>query len=158
MVAGRTLRDVAGRFGLSRSAVHRHQEHIPQALAKARNARHVAEAGTLLWRVEALICDCHTIAQKAQRARDWRAAVSALREVRVCLELLGDLSGELKKLNSVNVSVEAPLVAPVLITQYVSMAKDGTLKVLEETGDGTKIVNRDLRSCLVTDWLWSQSD
>jgi hypothetical protein len=59
--------------------------------------------------------------------------VSALREVRGCLELLGEISGELKKQDGVNVSIETPLMPPVLITQYESMAKDGTLQILEET-------------------------
>lgn len=136
LVAGGSLRDVAGQFGLSRSAVHRHQEHVPEALAKAKQAREVAEATTLLGRVELLIRDCRTIAQKAQKAREWHAAVSALREVRGCLELLGELSGELKRQDSINASVETPLVAPILITQYVKIAKDGTLKILEESHDG----------------------
>jgi hypothetical protein len=145
LVVGCSLRDVAGQFGLSRSAVHRHQEHVPRALAKAKQAREVAEAGTLLGRIETLIRDCRTIAQKAQKARQWHPAVSALREVRCWLELLGLISGEIKKQEGVNVSLEAPLVAPVLITQYVAMAKDGTLKILEESHDETsKVVNGDL--------------
>jgi transposase-like protein len=144
LVGGTSIWDIAGQFGLSRSAVHRHREHVPKALAKAKQAREVAEAGTLLGRIETLIGDCRTIAEKAQKAREWHAAVSALREVRGCLELLGKLSGELQKKDSVNVSVETPLVAPVLIRQFVEMAKDGTLKVLEETLDRTtKGVNVD---------------
>jgi hypothetical protein len=136
LVVGCSLRDVAGQFGLSRSAVHRHQEHVPRALAKAKQAREVAEAGTLLGRIETLIRDCRTIAQKAQKARQWHPAVAALREVRCCLELLGQISGELTKREGINVSVETPLVAPILITQYVQMAKDGTIRVLEESREG----------------------
>jgi hypothetical protein len=145
LVVGGSLRDVAGQFGLSRSAAHRHQEHVPKSLARAKQAREVAEAGTLLGRVETLIRDCRKIAQKAQKAREWHAAVSALREVRGCRELLGELSGELTKQDSVNVSVKTPLVAPVLITQYVQMAKDGTLKIQEKSHDETtQLVNGDL--------------
>jgi hypothetical protein len=76
------------------------------------------------------------IAQKAEKSREWSAAVSALREVRGCLTLLGEISGELKKQEGVNVSVETPLIAPILITQYVQMAKDGTIRVLEESREG----------------------
>jgi hypothetical protein len=47
-----------------------------------------------------------------------------VREVRCCLELLGQISGEIKKQEGVHVSLEAPLIAPVLITQYVAMAKE----------------------------------
>lgn len=97
LVDGVPLRDIAGRFNLSRSAVHRHQEHIPRSLARAKQAREIAQASTLLGRVELLIHDCRAIAMKAQRAREWSAAVSALREVRGCLELLGQISGELRK-------------------------------------------------------------
>jgi hypothetical protein len=117
LFAGGSLRDVERQFGLSRSAVHRHQEHVPKALTKAKQAREVAQAETLVGRIETLIGDCRAIAQKEQKAREWHAAVSALREVRGCAELLGELPGELKKQDSVNVSVEMPLVAPVLITQ-----------------------------------------
>jgi predicted DNA-binding protein YlxM (UPF0122 family) len=105
LVAGGSFRDIAGRFGLSRSAVHRHREHIPAALTQAKQAQEVAQASTLLGRIEALIADCRTISQKAQRARQWPAAVSALREVRSCLELLGQLSGELQKEVTVNMNV-----------------------------------------------------
>jgi hypothetical protein len=83
----------------------------------------------LLGRVESLICDCRMVAHKAQQAREWHAAVSALREVRWCLELLGEISGELKKQEG---QYGAPLIAPVLITQYVEVAKDGTpVKIVE---------------------------
>ena len=63
----------------------------------------------------------------------------------LCLELLGQISGDIKKQESVNVSLEAPLIAPFLITQYVAMAKEGTFKILEESHDETaKVVNGDL--------------
>ncbi len=77
--------------------MHRHREHIPAALTKAEQAHEVAQATTLLGRIEGLIQDCRAISQKAQRARQWQAAVSALRELRGCLELLGKLSGELQR-------------------------------------------------------------
>jgi len=149
LVAGGSLRDVAGRFGLSRSAVHRHHEHVPKALAKAKQAREVAEAGTLLGRVELLIRDCRTIAQKAQRAREWHAAVSALREVRGCLELLGQISGELKKQDEgVHVNVNINLARRALFLKMSNQemetyARDGTLPVWwpkEGNGSGQQAI------------------
>jgi hypothetical protein len=141
LVAGGSLRDISGRFGLSRSAVHRHQEHVPRSLATAKEARQVAEARSLLGRIETLISDCRTIAQKAQRAREWHAAVRALGEVRSCLELLGQISGELKKQDAA-VTVNVNLARRALFVQMSrgemeAYARDGSLpEWWPKEGDG----------------------
>ena len=49
--------------------------------------------------------DCKGIVEKAQAAKDYSAAVRALGEVRQSLELLGQVSGELKRGAGVNVGV-----------------------------------------------------
>lgn len=131
LVAGTSLRDVAGQFGMSRSALHRHQAHIPAALTKANEAKQVAEATTLLGRIEVLIHDCRAISQKAQKARQWQAAVAALREVRACLELLGQLSGELQRAE-VNVGVNVNIGMRVMFDRMSRRemelyAREGTL-------------------------------
>ena len=150
LVAGQSLRDVAGRFALSRSSVHRHQEHVPKALAKAKEAREMAQATTLLGRIELLIHDCRTIAQRAQRAREWSAAVSALREVRACLELLGQISGELEKEDkgSVNVNVSINMTRRALFSKMSNVemetyAATGELPAwwpTEENGNGQRAI------------------
>ncbi len=96
LVDQRSLRDIAGQFQISRSALDRHKKHIPKALTKAKQAETVAETTTLLSRVEKLAGRCETMVAKAEDAGDWRGAAGAARELRGCLELLGKLNGELQ--------------------------------------------------------------
>ena len=98
LVSGQSLRDIAsGRNGTTRSALDRHRKHIPAALTKAKQAEEVAEATTLLSRVERLRSRCETLFDGASQAKKWAGAAAAVREMRGCLELIGKLSGELKQ-------------------------------------------------------------
>jgi hypothetical protein len=110
----------------------------------------MAQATTLLGRIELLIHDCRTIAQRAQRAREWSAAVSALREVRACLELLGQISGELEKEDkgSVNVNVSINMTRRALFSKMSNVemetyAATGELPAwwpTEENGNGQRAI------------------
>lgn len=91
-----SLRDIAGRFGVSRSALSRHAGHIPGALVAAKEAGKVADAGTLLDQVQGLVVRATGILDRAEQAGEHQAALGAIREVRGCLELLGKLNGELR--------------------------------------------------------------
>src|SRR5690242_4575984 len=52
LIAGTAFRNIAERFGTSLAALHRHkQEHLPENLVKAREAREVAQADSLLEQV-----------------------------------------------------------------------------------------------------------
>jgi hypothetical protein len=52
LVAEEPLRNIAERFGTSATALHRHKaEHVPAALAKAKEAEEVARADGLLAQV-----------------------------------------------------------------------------------------------------------
>ena len=106
LVAGTpSMRDIERQMNLSRSALSRHKAHLAPALATAKKAGDVAAADSLLERIESLISDCKGIVEKAQAAKDYSAAVRALGEVRQSLELLGQVSGELKRGAGVNVGV-----------------------------------------------------
>ena len=91
-----SLRDIAGQFGVSRSALSRHAGHIPCALVAAKEAGKVADAGTLLDQVQGLVVRATGILDRAEQAGEHQAALGAIREVRGCLELLGKLNGELR--------------------------------------------------------------
>ncbi len=101
--------------------MYRHQEHVPKALTQAKQAQEIASATTVLGRLEKLIARLETIAEKAQRARAWPAAVSAFRELRGCLELLGQISGELKKQDGVTVSVNINLARRALFAKMSNL-------------------------------------
>jgi hypothetical protein len=83
---------------ISLPALHRHSRaHVAESLVKARDAGELAQADSLLARVEKLMNRSERIARAAEKARQWSPAVSALREVRCCLELLAELQGELQR-------------------------------------------------------------
>lgn len=91
-----SLRDIAGQTGTTRSALHRHTQHIPGALVAAKEAGKVADAGTLLDRVQGLTAQAISILDAAKEDGKHQTALAAIREVRGCLELLGKVSGELR--------------------------------------------------------------
>jgi hypothetical protein len=95
IVEQRSLRDISGQYGISRSSVDRHKSHIPKELAKAKKAETVAESGALLSRVEKLMGQADRIYEGAMKSAEWSGAAAAAREMRGCLELLGKIGGEL---------------------------------------------------------------
>jgi hypothetical protein len=79
------------------AAVHRHeQKHLPALLAKSKNAQQISEADCLLERIERIIRKCELISTKAEKAKDCAPAVSALGQIRTCVELLMRITGMLK--------------------------------------------------------------
>lgn len=105
MVDGASLRAISGQYGTSKSALDRHRKCIPAALAKAKQAVEVADATSLLSRIERLVSRCEIICEKAMAEGSWTPAIGATRELRSCLELIGKLSGEIKR-PGVNVDVD----------------------------------------------------
>ncbi len=82
-----------------------HDNHLPAALLKAKEAGEVASAGKLLDHAEELRTRALGILAKAEAAADHRNALGAIREARGCLELLGKLAGELSEAPTVNIVV-----------------------------------------------------
>jgi hypothetical protein len=74
-------------------------------LVKAEAARETARADDLLGQVQDLQRRTLTILEKAEKAEDWRTALSAIREARGTLELLARLTGELQQEGTVNLVV-----------------------------------------------------
>jgi hypothetical protein len=95
LLAGEPLRTIADRFGPSKTALLRHREHVPKALAAAKDAERAADADSLLDKVGALLEDAQRLCKKAEAAEDTRTALAGVREVGRVLELLGRLRGEL---------------------------------------------------------------
>ena len=108
LVAGAPLRDIAGQHRLAKSAVARHKaDHLPAALAKAKEAQTVADADDLLRQAGALRTKAMSLLLKAEDAGDFRTALAGVREARGCLELLAKLLGELRDEATVNITITA---------------------------------------------------
>jgi len=94
IVSGVSSRKVAERFSLSEAGVSRHKVgHLSPAIAKAASKR----GGKLLDRVEALIERTESILTTAEQSGRVTVALSAVREQRELLRLMGTASGELKE-------------------------------------------------------------
>lgn len=106
--AGRSLRAIGRDFGTSKQSVQRHSKHLLEKRAKEVKEVMVDKAPTtddLLYRVENLVDRFEEIAVAAKEAKDVRAAIAALKEVRGCLDLLARLRGELNAA-TVNVHID----------------------------------------------------
>ncbi len=105
LVRGVTLWEIAGNYGISKSAVHRHAEaHIPEALRHALRASEVAHGDALLGQVLELRDRALGVLTKAEGAEDHRTALAAIREARATVELLAKLVGELDERPVINVA------------------------------------------------------
>ena len=105
LVAGEAFRHIAARFDTSTGALQRHKaDHLPLKLVKAQEAQEVAQADDLLEQVRNLQGRALAILDKAERAGELRTALSAIREARGNLELLGKLLGELDERPVINLT------------------------------------------------------
>ena len=106
LVAREPLRDIARRCRVSKDALARHKEnHLPVHLARAKDAKEVAHADNLLDQVNKLRDSAWSILDEAKGAGDLKTALSANREARGCIELLGKLMGEIQGGQAVNILV-----------------------------------------------------
>ena len=105
LVRGEPARALASRYGtVSRMAFWRHREdHLPAALAQAREAAEVARADDLLTQVKALRSKAMALLLAAEAAGDLRTALLGVREARACVELLLEVEGELDRRPTVNI-------------------------------------------------------
>lgn len=96
LLAGEPYRNIAKQYGTSYTALFRHkQEDIPAALMKAHEAAEVSRADSWLWQLNRLAADARRIQQKAEAAKDYRAALAGVRELTRLVELVAKLSGQM---------------------------------------------------------------
>ena len=95
LLAGEAFRHIAGRSGTSTGSLQRHKaEHIPVALAKAREVGEVALADSLLDQMRDLQRHSLRIAEAAEHAGDLRTALAAIGQSREILGLLAKVAPE----------------------------------------------------------------
>lgn len=116
------LRDIAQKYGLSLSAVHRHKSHIPAQLAESRHADKVAKVDSVMERIAELDSRSDEIYRQATAGKDPGLALKALRELREVTSLYAKLTGELQTRTVNNTLIITP--------EWVSM-RSVMLKALE---------------------------
>src|SRR5215210_7328043 len=96
-------RNITQDYGVSKYALTRHaKEHLPELLARAKDAVEIAEADSLLDRVEGLYKRTEAILEAAESNSEWGTALAAIRECRGNLELLGRVTKELESAPTFN--------------------------------------------------------
>ena len=110
LIAGRSVRDIAGQFQLSSSAVDRHKrDHLPATILKAKESREIAEGASLLGQLRGLGDDTRAVldaartfadAPKGERCADCVAgpqmALRAIARLERQLELQARIAGALR--------------------------------------------------------------
>jgi len=116
-------RTITDRYGISKTALIRHkQSHIPELLSKSqeiqsqkaaalveiveeKEAQEAGQADGLVSQLKELMARTERIFSKAEESGDLRTALSAVKEGRGNLELLGKLLGELQDGATLNLYV-----------------------------------------------------
>ena len=141
LVGGASNRATASLYGVSESAVRRHRaNHLPAKLVMAEKASEIVEADNLLGQVRDLQQSTLDILAEAERSKQYRTALSAIREARGNLELLAKLLGELDERPVVNLHIspewlELRAVIVGALEPY-SEARGAVLRALETGSNG----------------------
>jgi hypothetical protein len=140
-IAGTPKRRIASHYGVSERAVRYHlREHLPALLALARDAERASRADSLLDRIEALQSRTLAILEATEETHDHRVALSAIREARSNLELIGEVTKELDRTPTLNLHLNPEWIE--LRTVIVgalephSEARDSVLRAIEGAGNG----------------------
>jgi len=106
LVGGGVLRDIAGQYSLTKSAVERHKaEHLPVALAAAAGAEETRQALDVRQQLRTINAAALTVLRDARTARDGELALKAIDRIHKQIELQAKLLGELDERPVVNVLV-----------------------------------------------------
>src|SRR4051794_41917912 len=98
MVALRPFRDMAGRFGLSKSALFRHHdEHLPAAVLASSRAAEVTRGDDLVDRIIVLARETQAVLDRAKAAEDGELAARGLARAERQRELQAKLPGQIKE-------------------------------------------------------------
>ncbi len=107
-VAGVTHRELAKRYDRAKSTIQRHlTDHVPSAAQKAQeaaDARELEAGDQILSELRNLTSEAQRLQKLAEKKRDYRTAIAAIREIVRVVELKAKILGEIHE-NEINFSV-----------------------------------------------------
>ncbi len=141
LVGGASNRSAASLYDVSEAAVRRHRtNHLPAKMVMAENAAEVADADNLLDQVGDLQRRTMAVLAAAEVSREHRTALAAIREARGNLELIGEVTKELNRVPTLNLSLHPQYIeARTLIVEALDpypQAKEAVVRALESGGNG----------------------
>ena len=83
---GTSLRDIAGRWGVSRSALDRHKSHVALTITKVQEKREEKLGESPLDQIQRVQRKLWEVLAKMEAQEDHRGSVVALRKIRECME------------------------------------------------------------------------
>lgn len=108
LIAGTSLRDIAGQYAVSKSAVERHKaDHLLEIMVKSEEARQVAHADDLLREANRLYAVATTVMEAGQKSKDYGLVLKGVGAAGRVLTLLGELLGEINRQPQVNITLSA---------------------------------------------------
>lgn len=105
ILVGTSIRNIGVQFGINPNTVQRHKKHIPPKLAKAKEAKEIVQADSLLSKARTLLNQAETITTAAQESKDYRTALQGIGRIKDVVELLMKVTGELDQKTEINVSL-----------------------------------------------------
>jgi hypothetical protein len=103
LVAGQPLRNISKRFSLSPAALFRHKSHVAQVIVEAAERKGEISGLDLLVEGQRVRQKAWELLSRFEAEGDHRGSVVALREVRECLDMLGNLLSRAGGLSLVDV-------------------------------------------------------
>lgn len=107
LAEGRSIRDIARRYSVSRPSLHRHRTHVQDAVQRAVEAKAVQVGASVLDRIRELNREARSLLEEARSKGRYAAAVQAIGAATRLLELEAKLLGELDERPSVQVALVA---------------------------------------------------
>ncbi|GAA6745311.1 hypothetical protein Thermus71318_08120 [Thermus brockianus] len=107
LAEGRSIRDIARRYSVSRPSLHRHRTHVQDAIQQAIEAKVVSVGASVLDRIRELNREARSLLEEARSKGRYAAAVQAIGAATRLLELEAKLLGELDERPSVQVALVA---------------------------------------------------
>ncbi len=98
-------RAIASQFGLDKEAIRRHREHIPKLLIKAARAQEVADADTLLERLEGWAKRIEAAIDAVEGNEDYPEFWKGVSVLRPYLETIGEITKELERRQQVAIAI-----------------------------------------------------
>ena len=105
LLEGQPLRNIAERFTVSATALHRHKDHLPGTLIKAQEKAEALQTLDVLKQLRAINGASLNILKEARDKKDGNLALKAVDRIQRQIELQAKLLGELQNGPVVNISV-----------------------------------------------------
>jgi hypothetical protein len=138
LVSGVSPATLAEQYDVGKMALHRHKNnHLPKVLVQSQQLKEADAADNLLDKVQGIYDEAWRLMRKAEGDGKYAPAVSALKEARTCLELIGRLLGELKSGPVINVMYNPEFIeARLTITEALKPYPEARQAVINALTDG----------------------